>query len=277
MRIDRTLSPGFLALAIGAVVGLLAASPALAYVIILKDGSRIVARQRPVPQGKNVVFQDKLGTNKMIPAGEVDQVATDKANETDFRDAYVLGDVPDPNRQAPPPARKPSLSEYIKANKKADISEEGATQQATPREPTTAAVPRTAKEEQRSTKSAKAARDPATQASGQVVDQQVYEAFTKSLETAGLRGARLTPASGGKVRLQAITDTESHVFAALGAAARGLKESRVSGSPVDKVEIYLDTAIGENAGRFQMSFEDAEAILNGKISAARYFVANVMF
>ena len=67
------------------------------------------------------------------------------------------------------------------------------------------------------------------------------------------------------------------VFAAIGAAARGLKESRASGRSVDKVELFLASATGENAGKFKISPEDAEALLNGKVPAAKYFVANVIF
>ena len=57
MAIRRTLSLSGLALA-GA---LLAALPAPAYLIILKDGTRIEAAEKPVEQGRNFVFKDKLG------------------------------------------------------------------------------------------------------------------------------------------------------------------------------------------------------------------------
>ncbi len=37
------------------------------------------------------------------------------------------------------------------------------------------------------------------------------------------------------------------------------------------------TSGGENAGKFDMSPDDADAILNGKITPAKYFVAAVIF
>ena len=49
------------------------------------------------------------------------------------------------------------------------------------------------------------------------------------------------------------------------------------GRAIEKVELYLATSSGENAGHFVMSPDEAESLLNGRISPAKYFIANVMF
>ena len=68
MAIRRTLTFAGLALT-GA---LLWAPAAPAYLIILKDGTRIEAADKPVAQGRNYLFNDKLGAKKMIAIAEVD-------------------------------------------------------------------------------------------------------------------------------------------------------------------------------------------------------------
>jgi hypothetical protein len=109
-----------------------------------------------------------------------------------------------------------------------------------------------------------------------VLDPLLNDTFARALETSGIRGARFSAAPGG-VKVVAVTDSEQQVFAALGAVARGLKESRAGGRNVTKVEVVLATASGEPAGRFEMTPDDAESLLNGKTSSPKYFVANVQF
>ena len=70
-------------------------------------------------------------------------------------------------------------------------------------------------------------------------------------------------------------DTETVVFGALVGTARGLKESRTAGRLVEKVELYMLTSAGENAGKFIILPEDAEALLNGTVPPAKFFVAHV--
>ncbi len=63
------------------------------------------------------------------------------------------------------------------------------------------------------------------------------------------------------------------------ATARGLKDARSGGRNVDKVELTLATATRTSTPQrsFVMSTDDAEALLSGKTSAQKYFVANVAF
>ena len=57
--------------------------------------------------------------------------------------------------------------------------------------------------------------------------------------------------------------------------ARGLKEARTAGRLVEQVELYMSTSAGENAGKFVISPENAEELLNGTVPPAKFFVANV--
>lgn len=258
MAIRRTLTLAGLALA-GA---LLAALPAPAYLIILKDGTRIEAAAKPVASGRNYLFHDKLGAQKMIAISEVDPARTEAANKENYRDAYVLGDPEPMKKESDTSAKAPSLSEYIRQNKKSGISAPPASSPVVPGE----AAPRAERPAERS------ATAPVP---GNVLDPIVQDAFLRAFQTTAARGTRITQAGSGMIRVQATTDAEAVVFATLVGTARGLKESRTAGKLVEKVELYMATSAGENAGKFLMTPEDADALLNGTVSPARYFVANV--
>lgn len=255
MAIRRNLSLAGLALA-GA---LLAALPAPAYLIILKDGTRIESAEKPVEQGRNYVFRDKLGAKKMIAISEVDPAKTEEANRENFRDAYVLGEPEPMKKEGEAAAKAPSLSEYIRQNRKSDIAAPTPTPPAVGGE---SPVPRTAER-------------PVAAGPGSILDPIVQEAFLRAYQSTAVRGTRIAQAGTGTVRIQTVTDSEAIVFGALVGTARGLKEARTAGRLVEKVELYMATSAGENAGKFVITPDDAESLLNGTIPPARFFVANV--
>ncbi|MGZ5381682.1 MAG: hypothetical protein ACXWFQ_07450, partial [Thermoanaerobaculia bacterium] len=75
------------------VVAALSALPAEAtYVIYTKDGHRIEAREKPVVQGRRVIYLTPLGTSQTIAIDEWDQERSEKANREGLGGAYVLDD-----------------------------------------------------------------------------------------------------------------------------------------------------------------------------------------
>jgi hypothetical protein len=251
----RTLTLAGLALG-GA---LLVALPAPAYLIILKDGTRLEAADKPVAQGRNYVFRDKLGAQKMIAIAEVDPARTEAANKENYRDAYILGEPEPLRKESESTAKAPSLSEYIKQNRKSDIPAP------TPSSPVIPDEPRAVRSPERS----------AGPAPGNVLDPIVQDAFLRALQSAAVRGTRITQAGAGTIRVQAVTDGEANVFGALVGTARGLKEARTAGRLVEHVELFMATSAGENAGKFVISPENADDLLNGTVPPAKFFVANV--
>lgn len=285
--------PGALFLAILLAAAGSVATRAEAYVIYLKDGTRIISKEKPVVKGPVYIFKSTSGNNQMIPISEVDQAKTEAHAEGGYGDSYIVTDAP--AQKAPEgTAGGQSLSDVIRS-KRISIRDSAVPGRSSPAEeivpvrPTPAPAPVRAPLPAASAPSV-ASRVPAAgpagagglEKAGQPaaanpnIDPQVNDAFTRALESAGIKRNQLVPA-GGVLRIQAVTDSEQQVFAALGAVARGLKESRALGKSVEKAEIVLATSAAENAGRFLMTTEDADALLNGKISAAKYFVANVLF
>ena len=70
-------------------------------------------------------------------------------------------------------------------------------------------------------------------------------------------------------------NTEEAVFNAINATARALSDPASRGTPIT-ITVVLTTSSGESAGRLEMSPEQARMLVNGQISAADYFVRNVV-
>ena len=259
-RIARTLLLPAAALA----AAVFAALPADAtYVIYTRDGARIEAREKPVIQGRRLLYLTPLGTSQTIALDEWDQTRSEKANRDGLGGAYVLDD-PNGNPAAlpNPDSKKASLSDYIKKNgRKMD-----------PDRP----EPRVGElVTERETRTPRASIKAAVEAPI-VLDPVVTDAFMRALDGSNVKGIKLGTLPSA-VRVTAVTDNEQQVFLALMASARGLKESRAAGKPLEKVEVVLATVSGESAARFDISPDDADALLNGRISPAKYFVTRVLF
>ncbi|MGE5345928.1 MAG: hypothetical protein ACM3JH_08240 [Acidithiobacillales bacterium] len=233
------------------------------YIIYTKDGQRIPARDKPVVQGNRLIFRTPLGAEQSLSIADYDEVRTLKANQEGLGGAYVLGETGNTKVIPDNSGKKPSLSEYIRENKKIM---KPATPEGGGSEAGSADV---------GARLSGALRT-AEPGGGGGVDLQMMNSFVQSFERAGLRGVRLISIPQG-VRLQVITETEQQVFAAISAAARGLKESRAFGKPLDKVDMFLATSAGEPAGHFLLSPEDAEALVTGRTTPSKFFVQSVQF
>ena len=238
------------------------------YMIYTKDGKRIEARDKPVVRGKRLVYVNPLGTPQSIALDEYDQEKSEKVNREGLGNAYAL-DTPTGSRSAlpEPSEKKPSLSEYIKQHgRKID-----AERPSTPEGELIKEMRPSASELRAAARAAAAAEAPMI-----VMDPQITEAFMRALDGSSVKGVKLTQIPSG-IRVQATTESEQQVLLALVACARGLKESRAAGKPIDKTELVFATSTGEAAARFDLSPNDADNLLNGRVTPARFFVSNVIF
>ena len=244
----------------------LAGTATATYIIYTKDGKRIEARDKPVVQGKRLVYVNPLGTQQSIAIDEFDQERSDKANLEGLGNAYLLDD-PGGGRSTlvNPTEKKPSLSDYIREHgRKLDDA------------PEARQGGELVKHRPAASEAAPVSRPPVPESGVVVMDPQITEAFMRALDGSNVKGVKLAQIPSG-VRVQATTETEQQVFLALVACARGLKESRASGKALDKAEVVLATSTGEPAGRFDLSPNDAENLLNGKVTPARFYVTSVLF
>lgn len=225
---------------------LLAAAPAFAYVIKLKDGSLIFAKTKYTVKGDKAIVTLENGTVTSMKLDLIDVEGSEKYNKENFGNVVAIdtpdGRKPTPSAQAPV---QPRLQDYIRERK-----------------------PRMALPSQAEKSSA-----DGSGPSFQPVDPNLQAAFAKVFDGAGISQYKLTNFRG-KTGLLVTTNTEEAVFNALNAAARALSDPTSRGVAVT-IHIVLTSSGGESAGAFDMSPEQARQLVNGQISAADYFVKNV--
>lgn len=234
-------------LASGLLLLLLAAAPAFAYVIKLKDGSLIFAKTKYTVKGDKAIVTLENGTVTQMKLELIDVEGSEQYNKENFGNVVAI-DTPEGHKPTPgPSAPKPeSIQDYLKSKK-----------------------PRMSLPSQ----SDKAAAGGGTGPSFQEVDPNLQSAFAKVFDGAGISQYKLTNFRG-KTALLVTTNTEEAVFNALNAAARALSDPQSRGSSIT-IHIILTTSGGEAAGTLEMSPEQARQLVNGQISAADFFVKNV--
>src|SRR5215813_13852329 len=103
---------------LGVLALVLAAAPAFAYVIKLKDGSLIFARTKYTVKGDRAIITLENGTVTAMKLDQIDVEGSEKYNAENFGNVVAI-DTPDGRKPTPvvatgPSDRGPRLQEYIK-------------------------------------------------------------------------------------------------------------------------------------------------------------------
>jgi hypothetical protein len=221
---------------------------ALGYVVKLKDGSLIFARTKYTVKGDRAIITLENGTVTAIKLEEIDIEGSEKYNKENFGNVIAI-DTPDSRKPTPAPEapQPPRIQDYIKQNK-----------------------PRMELPPSASQKAAATGSGP----SFGTVDPNLQGAFTRTFDGAGITQYKLTNFRG-TTGVLVTTNTEEAVFNAINATARALSDPASRGTPIT-VTVVLTTSSGESAGRLEMSPEQARMLVNGQVTAADYFVKNVV-
>lgn len=227
------------------LASLFVASSALAeYIVVLKDGKRMVAKQKWTVSGGKAIIELENGQRIQIDPALIDARASEAATKSGLGDAKVL--AVQPAASASPEKPKSSLGSLATIRKPATKPEETAQQTATDAPPV---------------------------ASGSI-EPDVASKFSAAYENVALYDAKLTPQEGGRLRIDLTADNEDQVFKAL--SATSFIFANVPSS-VTMVELFMRTTNGGSSGRFQMTKEDAIALANKKIEWSDYYVRRVIF
>jgi hypothetical protein len=232
---------------LGLATLVLAAAPAFAYVVKLKDGSLIFARTKYTVKGDRAIITLENGTVTAMKLDEIDVDGSEQYNKENFGNVVAI-DTPDSRKPtAAPSTAQPGarVQDYIRDKK--------------PR----MALP------SHDDKAAGGGSGP----SFQPVDSNLQSAFVKVFDGAGISQYKLTNFRG-QTGLLVTTNTEEQVFNALNAAARAMSDPTSRGVNIT-IHIILTSSAGESAGTLDMTPEQARLLVNGQVSAADYFVKNV--
>lgn len=246
----------------------LATGPALAYTIYLKDGSRLVAKDRYEVQGELAIITLPSGTKSSIPIGEIDVARTERANESRLGGTAIVieGGEARELKHSPPPPPKPQLQDLIRAQEGELRGLEDA-----PAAPA-ANAPLTPASRLRQSESAAKRRQP-------YPDTQLAAEILQTLAGRGVTAVRVH-ASGNAQRPLLVfeTVTEAAVFKAIVASANTLLQ--IQGKRPGAIrgfDLVCESAGGQSGGRFDLSLELAEAIVSRRYEITRFYVENVQF
>lgn len=233
----------------------LAASQAFAvYVIVLRNGSRVVAREKYQVKGPNAVFVSKIGTATSIPLALIDLPATDKVNAQHLGDAQALDWVDQEKRVLPTPTPTPPVAELGKIQPGIAKSE-GFAAHPTP----TPGI---------------------TFHENHYHDAQVDQAFQQGLESYHLYLYRTSVGTRPEYMFIEIqVNGQAEVLKALQAvcATYKLLADKAPERAPERVELEMINEAGKEAGVFRISLADANELVGGKATPENFFVQHVIF
>ena len=208
---SRRLAPTLLTLAL-AVLG---AAAAQAYTVYLKDGSRIVAKEKYRIQGDRAYLILENGTNSFLKASEIDVARTEKANAGgNYGSAYEIETLREVPAVVDKTERKETLDDLIRAGK-ANPTERPATRRAE-----TASGPRKGR-------MASGAVDFATLPAVDFPDATVAAELVSFYGEQGIKDVVVVKGTvADHALVRAITESEGAVFRTLAASAVLLSDVR---------------------------------------------------
>lgn len=249
------------------LLGALLAAPAAGYIVVLKDGSRIVAdKEYEVRDGKAIITLPS-GTQTFIDADEIDREATEEANRRGYGKAVII-DHPEAQRvKAAPEPQEPRKSLADLAQRESGLDR---------LEP---------QRRESHTGEGAITRTPA----GFIDLSSLPPRAFRELELAGeiqrffrgqgVDGVELYQGSQpDRLYAEITTNSEASVFRALEVAAEALLATRESHpGRLAVLELYLATPDRERAGQFVLTEELARELVEDAVEVSRFFVENVQF
>lgn len=262
-----------------AVAFLVAAAPLAAYIIYLKDGSTLQARQKYKEQGDQALITLPSGATTTLPLSQIDIARTNASNASDFGSATVLRGP----AATPTPAstqRPPSLGQLAAQRR---LQPAPSQPQRPPAAAPAAARPATAA-------APEAPRGGLTKTSAGYVDfmrsprtpvsrVEVATRVAEQLRSHGLAEVGIYEGSTPRrLLLEVSANSEGAVFQAIAAAAATMLtlEAKQPGA-VDGLELFLATDNRQRAGQFLITAERAQELVSKKLDLTAFYLKYVEF
>lgn len=231
---------------------LLFAVPAFArYIVVLKNGTRYIAKQKwTVTNGKALV-QLEHGQSLQLDPALIDVAKSEQLTKIGLANANVL----DLNPEAPKAKEQgPSIGSQIKLRKQ-------------PAQKVEEAAP-----------APKPSSAPTITPGAGTMPASVIDKFQRAYENVGIFEHKVEANGGRAIRAELTADTEERVFNAISATSfLMMRNAGTPGVQIEIVELFMRTTNGGAAGRFQMTREDAQALDERKITQQDYFVRKVIY
>lgn len=250
----------------------LLAVPLSAYTVYLKDGSKIVAKQKYEVQGDKAIITLPNGTPSFIDLAEIDVKRTEEANRESYGSAVVIErsqarDIPSVASQQGS-AEDKSLQELIQERSAGGVR----------------ALPEVRREES-SAEEGRRLRTPAGWIDLAALPRRPYsdEAVATELKSF-LRAQELDSAkvfqgtTPGRPFLEIPASSEAAVFRGLLVGANALLHARERfGDRVRSLELLMLTPTQQRGGQFVLTPDQAERLAARQVEVTAFFLYNVQF
>lgn len=247
---------------------LLAAGPLAAYTIYLKDGTRLLAKDKYEVVGDKAYITLPSGTRTVIDAAEIDVERTEKANQSNLGTAMVLedGEVKEatPREQSP---RRKTLADLMGAR-------EGAT-----RELPGSRRPATVHEPEAFVRTAGGYVDLLSVPRRPFASLEITTALKQLFRGQGIDQLEVYQGTAADRPLLDVTaNSEASAFRTLAVAASALLHLRERyDGRIGELELVMTTPTRERAGQFVITPEMAGDLMTKQVDVQTFYLAHVQF
>lgn len=258
------------------VLALLVASPLLAYTIYLKDGTKMVSREKYTVKDDKAFFTMQNGTQTYIALSEVDIERTDKANERDVGTALMVegGEVHEvaiEDVQRESRRDRPTLRDLITSGAAgpSNLPDPAAPDPSARTNDAAPALPRT---RAGFVDLSAVERTPFENAD---IAAEIRELFQRRelQEVEVFEGTE-----SRRPLVEVVTGSEAGVFRAIVVASSALLQlQEQSPNQVSGIELLLTTPTGSRGGQFVIGPDEARALLTREIDPQAFFLRYVQF
>jgi len=251
------------------------ASPLLAYTIYLKDGSKLLARQKYTVNGATAEITLHNGAQTTLPMARIDVPKTEAANASDYGDATVLS-VPQPPPKPTQPLPSQNLAGVL-SHSASTLPAPAPPPRPVPAAPAVATATGAAGNALAHTAAGtvdfmRAPRTPISRVDlGTLLSEKMR---VHGVESAGIYQG----SSPRRVLVEVVTNSEGAVFQGIAAAAQSLLdvEAKQPGS-LDAIELFLATDKRQRAGQFLITTERANELKTRQLNIAAFYLKYVEF
>lgn len=249
------------------LAALLLAVPASAYIVVMKDGSKITAAEEYEVRGDKAIITLPSGAVTQIDLDEIDQEETRRANSRGYGDAELVDDGTTRQVENAPVETTPKRNLSDIADRRTQLDR---------LEPRRRAERGAIRAPERTaagfTDLSRLVRQP-------FADLEAASEVQRFFRGQGIDGVELYQGTRpDHLYVEVTTASEASVFRSLEVAAQALLASRESHpEAIEAMELYLATPDRERAGQFVLTRALAENLVGGGTEVSQFFLENVQF
>ena len=245
------------------------AVPLFAYSIYLKDGSRLIAKEKfRIEEGRAIIILQN-GTQTFIDLSEIDIPRTEEANQSRFGTAFVIEDGRLVEAPVTKVEEKQSLTDVSRRSEGAAATRPTATRPLASGDDNPPGIQKTSS----------GVVDLARFARTPYRDLEISAETSRFLHALGVSEVQIFQGTeSGRAFLEITANSESSVFRGLEAAADTLLHLRSQYSDkIQALELLMVTSNRELAGQFVLTAESATLLADKAVEAPSFFFDNVQF